>query len=108
MKIEAHPQLKLNQLSDAEQEAIETDCVSFLVELCCQINLQEVKILFVVGPVLAANLQQNHLSILPLVQGWPSRMQLFAWFHAALFHKPCFFYQQLGSSQNLPVAMLVL
>ena len=73
MKIEAHPQLKLNQLSDAEQEAIETDCVRFLVELCCQINLQEVKILFVVGPVLAANLQQNHLSILPLVQGWPTR-----------------------------------
>ena len=37
-----------------------------------------------------------------------SRMRLFAWFHAALFYMPCFFYQPPSSSQNLLVALLVL
>ena len=46
-----------------------------------------------------------------IYQGWPtlgSRAACVAWFHAALFHKSYFFYQQPGSSQNLPVALLVL
>ena len=72
VKMGARAELELHHPSDLKQKSIKTECLRFLVKLCCQIkkrvSLQEMKILTALDPILATNSnQQNSSEILPLI-----------------------------------------